>query len=245
LRGFGDGLDLGAVLQRVLSMTPDAFDRHFDGWLRARFAKALAAIDSSDGRHPPTGPYITLVEEGRRLLAGGQPDSGRQLLRRAQEIFPDDGSEDGPAWQLARAARDAGDLRAAITQVTTIAMHNETARVADSVEADLRLRLADSTGALDALDREQWIGPYNVSLHLRIANLSESVGDMGRAARERRAVVALGPSDPLEARYQLARVLLRAGDRAAARREILRVLEAAPAFEKAQALLVQIQGGPT
>ena len=56
--------------------------------------------------------------------------------------------------------------------------------------------------------------------------------------------LALDPPDKLEARYQLARVLSRAGDKAAARREILQVLEQAPAFEKAQALLLELQGSP-
>ena len=82
-------------------------------------------------------------------------------------------------------------------------------------------------------------------LHLRIADLSERVGDLKRAVRERRAIVALDPADKLEARYQLARVLSLSGDKAGARREILMVLEQAPAFEKAQALLLELQGGPT
>jgi hypothetical protein len=60
--------------------------------------------------------------------------------------------------------------------------------------------------------------------------------------RERRAALALGPSDALEARYQLARALWIAKDSSAARREILRVLENAPGFEKAQALLVELSG---
>jgi Flp pilus assembly protein TadD len=66
--------------------------------------------------------------------------------------------------------------------------------------------------------------------------------DFARAVRERRAVLALDPPDRIEARYQLARSLSLAGDHAGARREILQVLERAPAFEKAQALLLDLQG---
>jgi len=62
--------------------------------------------------------------------------------------------------------------------------------------------------------------------------------------RERRAIVALQPSDLLEARYQLARALLQSGDRAAARREVMAVLEQAPGFEKAQLLLLDLRGQP-
>jgi tetratricopeptide (TPR) repeat protein len=245
LTGYADGLDTPGVLQKVLGMTPDAFDQHFDGWVRARFAKALAVIDSSDGTHDVTGAYVTMVRNGATLLKEGQVDSARALLQRAQQLFPDDGTADGPAWQLGHIDRDKGNIRAASVQVHTVTMHSETAADANDVEATLLLQLHDSTGALDALDRQQWIGPYDLALHLRIADLGERMGDWHRAVRERRAIVALDPPDRLEARYQLARVLFRGGDRDAARREILAVLEQAPAFEKAQALLLELQGGPT
>jgi hypothetical protein len=59
--------------------------------------------------------------------------------------------------------------------------------------------------------------------------------------RERRAVVALDPVDRAEARYQLAKALAAAGDRASARREVLLALEEAPSFEQAQTLLLDLQ----
>jgi tetratricopeptide (TPR) repeat protein len=245
LAGFAQGLETGAVLQRVFAMTPEAFDTHFDSWLRTRYAGPLAVIDASDGTRGATGLYVTLVEQGTALLKAGRSDSARALLSRAQEMFPDDGTVDGPAWQLAHADRDAGNLRSAVAQINRVTMRSETAFDANEVEAALRLQIADSAGALDAMERQQWISPYDPALHVRLADLSEQLGDLPRAVRERRAIVALDPADRLEARFQLARVLVRAGDKAGARHELLQVLEQAPAFEKAQALLLQLQGGPT
>jgi tetratricopeptide (TPR) repeat protein len=242
LTAYGEGLDTPAVLNRVLGMTPAAFDQHFDTWIRTRFASALAVIDSSDGTQNATGAYVRLVHRGAELAKAGQADSARALLVRAQELFPDDGTVDGPAWQLGHLDRDQGKIRAAITQVNAVTMRSETAADANDVEATLRLQVADSAGARDALERQQWIGPYDVALHMRLATLSEQMGDLVRAVRERRAVLALDPPDRIEARYQLARTLFRAGDRAGARSEILQVLEQAPAFEKAQALLLELQG---
>jgi Tfp pilus assembly protein PilF len=58
-------------------------------------------------------------------------------------------------------------------------------------------------------------------------------------------VLALAPANVAEARYQLALALYQSGDPAAARREVLRALELAPAFEQAQDLLLRIrEGGP-
>ena len=53
-------------------------------------------------------------------------------------------------------------------------------------------------------------------------------------------LVALGPPDLAGALYELARAQLAAGDRDAARRTVLRALELAPRFEKAQQLLLRI-----
>jgi Flp pilus assembly protein TadD len=89
-----------------------------------------------------------------------------------------------------------------------------------------------------------WIWPYDQAMHVKLAETAARLGEHGRAVRERQAVIALGPSDALEARYQLARSLKDAGDRAAARREVLGVLEVAPTFEKAQGLLLELRTPP-
>ena len=67
-------------------------------------------------------------------------------------------------------------------------------------------------------------------------------GDHARALRERRAIIANQPADLLTARFELARALAASGDVAGARRELLQVLEQAPSFEKAQALLLELRG---
>ncbi|MHB1225820.1 MAG: hypothetical protein ACYC2G_17455, partial [Gemmatimonadaceae bacterium] len=84
---------------------------------------------------------------------------------------------------------------------------------------------------------------YDAAVHERLALLYERVSRPELAVRERQAVVALGPVDEAEARYQLARAMHAAGDAAGARREVLRALEIAPAFERAQALLLTLRSG--
>ena len=105
-------------------------------------------------------------------------------------------------------------------------------------------QLGNPAGAMAALERMIWIVPYDVATHRRLAELAARTGDHTRAVRERRAIVALQPTDLLEARYQLAQALLQSGDRAGARREVMAVLEQAPSFEKAQLLLLELRGQP-
>ncbi len=102
-------------------------------------------------------------------------------------------------------------------------------------------RAKDDKALADALEQMIWVWPYDQEVHERLATVAARLGQPGTVVRARRTIVALGPSDVLEARYQLARALLAAGDRAAARREVLGVLEQAPTFEKAQGLLLELR----
>jgi tetratricopeptide (TPR) repeat protein len=237
LRGYRDGLDTPGVITSVLKVTPDRLADRFNGFLRARFAAPLAAIDPWDGKGPAKGEFVDLLEQGRGPNAGA-------ALEKAEAMFPMYAGPDAPALGLARLARERGDIRAA---VAALARHNaleESALASNREEAALREELGDVKGAMAVLERLLWIAPYDATLHLRLAAAAEQAGEFPRAVRERRAIVALGPTDLLEARYQLARTLGRAGQTAAARREILSVLEAAPSFEKAQMLLLELRKQP-
>jgi cellulose synthase operon protein C len=100
----------------------------------------------------------------------------------------------------------------------------------------------DDAALLAALERVQWIWPYELELHAAMADAAARLGRHDVAVRERRVILALGPADQLDARYRLAVALRDAGDVAGARREVLRVLEQAPTFERAQRLLLELRG---
>ena len=85
-----------------------------------------------------------------------------------------------------------------------------------------------------------YIAPGTVATHEQLATMYATLGEWPRAVRERRAVVALAPVDRAEAFYQLALALHRSGDDAGARHAVLRALEAAPDFERAQKLLLEL-----
>ena len=243
LTAYRDGLATPAVFARVLKVTPEQMDTRFDGWLRARFAAPLRSIAPADSGKDLSGPFVTAMREGARHVAAKRPDSARVALERAQSMFPDYAGPSSPAEYLAGLAIDRGDLREALTQITRVTSRNETAWDANVMEADLREKLGDSTGARAPLERLIWISPYELSVHTRLADLATRAGDHRTALRERRAIVALNPPDPIESRYQLARALAAAGDPAAARRELLAVLEQAPSFEKGQAFLLELRAG--
>ena len=216
-------------------------DAKFDVWVRARFASPLRAIAVGDSGRAVSGEFVTAMRSGAAFLQRKQADSARAALERAEALFPDYAGPSSPAEYLAGLANDRGDYKEALAQITRITTRNETAWDANMMEVQLRERLGDSAGVRAPLERLVWISPYDVDVHVKLAELATRVGDHKTALRERRAIVALNPPDPIEARYQLAKALATAGDAAAARRELLGVLEQAPSFEKGQSLLLELR----
>ena len=241
LRAYRDGMNTPDVFQKVLGKTPLQIDAEYDLYAQRKFAQALTAVRGSSPNDSGGGRFVATMREAAAKLRSDRAGA-RALLEQARAMFPEYGGNDGPAWYLAEMARAGGDTTRALMLVEQVTSRNETAWDANLMEADLREARGDKAGAIRALDRLNWIWPYDPTVHVRMATLAAAQGDRARAVLERRAIIAIGPTDLLDARYELARALRDAGDMAGARRELLHVLEEAPSFEKAQALLLELRG---
>ncbi|MES2177570.1 MAG: hypothetical protein V4550_06860 [Gemmatimonadota bacterium] len=240
LKAYRDGADTPGVFAKVLGMKPDSLDKQFDTWLRAKFATPILSIAPNDGKKPMSGAFVETVRAAVALVEADKPDSARAMLLKAQAMFPEYAGAGNPAWVLAHIARDKGDHKEALAQVVRMTTHNENTWDANLFEADTRLKLGDATGSLVPLQRLTWISPYDIDVHKRIAETAALLGDHATALRERRAILLLDPPDLVDAHYQLALALSNTGDVVAAKRELLTALEQAPAFEKAQTLLLEL-----
>ena len=262
LRLYAQGRTTPEVFRDVLGETPEQFDRRFDGHVRQRFGKELAAVsaavpsdtgraargarpDSSEAaaEGPARGPYAEALSRGATALREGREAEALEQLERARTLFPNAGGADGPRMLLAAIYEKRGDLRRAADELLALTAVDE-----DLYEPNVRLaslleQLGDTAAAAAALERALWVSPYDPEVHTRLAAHYARLGERAGAVRERRALVALRPTDEAEARYQLAVALQQAGDVAEARREVLRALELAPAFERAQQLLLALRAG--
>ena len=241
LRAYRDGMDTPGVFQKVLGKTPTQIDAEFEAYTQRKFALAIAAVRGAAPNDSSGGKFVATMREAVAKM-GSDRNGARALFEQARAMFPEYDGDDGPSWYLAEMARAAGATTLALSMVAQVTSHNETAWEANMMEANLREARGDKAGAIRALDRLNWIWPYDPTVHVRMATLSAAQGDRTRAVLERRALIAMGPTDLLDARYELARALRDAGDTAGARRELLQVLEEAPSFEKAQALLLELRG---
>ena len=244
LSAYRDGLETPAAFARATRVPIDSIDARFARYMAKRFATPLAAITAGEGPGDLRGPYVDAMREAARHLEARRPDDARRGFEQAQALLGDVEPVSGPAWFLARLALDRADTVTALTQLARITRVHETALAPNLLEADLHAARGDDRALLAALERAVWTSPYDAALHDRLATVASRLGEHRVAIRERRAVLATGPADPLEARYQLARTLAAAGETAAARREVLGMLEQAPGFEKAQALLLELRSPP-
>jgi tetratricopeptide (TPR) repeat protein len=124
-----------------------------------------------------------------------------------------------------------------------VVLSDEAAYDANMQLASLLLAATDSSGAMEAMERAVFINPFPTELHRAFADLAGARRDHTRHVREREALVALDPVDKADALYRLALAYRDAGDLVKAKRTVLRALEDAPNFERAQDLLLAIVDG--
>lgn len=241
LKAWKDGAETPEVFLKVLKTTPEDFDKKFDAYMQQRYSLQLAAIAPKGSAPGTPGPFVVAMKEAAEASMQKNEAAEYAALTKAQALFPSYAGPNGPAIQLAVIEKKRGNIKAAAEQIGRVASRNNTSWEANQLEADLLEQLGDTAGMKRALERMIWIYPYDLPMHTRLAVASARTKDFKRAILERRAIVALDPPDKLEAQYELARALIDGGEVAEARRTLLAVLEQSPAFEKAQALLLELR----
>jgi len=251
LRAYKDGKETAQAFQQALGVSVDAFDEGFKKRLGERFGKTLAVLRKPGAKPSTRGDlesraagdpedFLAHALLGRMLFAEKRFDDARPHLERAKALWPDSAGDESPLYPLAMIAKERGDRKAAIAELQRLTSLNENHYDAHLELATLLEAEGDTGSAAALLERAVYIWPFDAALFERRAALAEKRGDKTGVVRARTALVALEPVDKAEALYKLAQAELVAGDPGAAKRHVMRALEAAPRFAKAQELLLEI-----
>ena len=254
LQAYKDGQTTDQVFQKVLNTDVKAFDKRFETYLNTRFAAVLPSITKERPtitRATPIDAVLAMAAKsptdfgiqlytGEALIEHNQFDEAVPYLEKARDLFPEYGGDDSPYAILAILYEKKGDKQKEADALAKWTSLSETNIKALQKLAELREQLGDSKGAAEALDRAMFVNPFDVAMHQKLAELARAAGDKALTVRERAAIVALGPVDKADALYQLAMAQHEAGDDVHARKNVLRSLEEAPNFEKAQTLLLTL-----
>lgn len=254
---YKEGVKTPDVFQRALSTSTADFDRAFADYLRAKtkpWLEAMAGGPASIAGETQSKDALSALVKARPndffahlklgtiLKSEGDAERAIEHLKRAAELFPFYGGQGNPYAQLADIYEARGQKIEAAAILVALTRADETNAEAFNRLARLRLAMNDRAGALDAIKQSFYINPFDAALHKLAGDVYLDQGQAGEAAKEYRVLVALNPTDKAEAHYDLARSLEAVGNRAEARREVLRSLEIAPGFEKAQELLLKLRG---
>ena len=244
------------VLRQALKLGEDEFDRAFMEYARAK-ARPLqeglgegevslsasqlpkeAVLKLLDGRET----FALRMRAGSLLRAEGDEEGAARHYARAAELFPYYTGEGNAYEALADLREKRGDAAGVAEALESLVKYDETNLKALGRLAGLRLKLGDRARALEALRLGFYVSPFEQSARARAGELYLQGSDAASALAEFSAALALRPPNVAEANYNVARAYHALGRGAEAKRSVLRALEAAPAYEKAQELLLTITG---
>lgn len=202
---------------------------------QAAGSKAVAAWLKD---HPTN--YKALARLASQLISEKQWQAALEPLKKMVELYPDDDSGSNPYSALATIYRELGDPeqeRAALEKLVSL--------TDDSLDVltrlvELSLAEEDWPAATKFSDLMLAINPLRPAPYRGLATAAQHAGDDKQAIDAWRSLLMLDPVDPAEAHYQLAKVLHKTGDLAAAKRQVLEALEEAPRYRAAQRELLAI-----
>jgi tetratricopeptide (TPR) repeat protein len=246
LSAYRRGRSTEQAFREVLGAEPSAFDDRFDAWFRKRFAAEFSAVEGKKAATEAAGvewegPLADAMQMATTAAEAQQWAAAIRELERAKTLFPAYAGEGSTYQVLARIALQRGDTARAIAELSAMTDRNESAFAENVLLARLLGSRGDQRQSLAALERATYITPFDPTLHALTASAAGRSGQHQSNIRARRAVVALNPTDRVEALYELAQAYAAAGDVPSARREVLRALDLAPGFEKAQQLLLSLR----
>ncbi|MGH9410408.1 MAG: peptidase MA family metallohydrolase, partial [Vicinamibacterales bacterium] len=254
VRSFADDLDTPTAIQRTLKVSLADLQTSFDRAMDQRFgamahalqdadrpvdASSLPALESSARAHPDS--YIAQLALGEEF-AGKRDAAAYAPLERAAALVPNAVGAESPHAIMAALAGQLGDTARVMKEYQALLNVDHT-----NIEAARKLASLAQTAGNDqlrtlALDRVVSLDPYDARAHSAWGQLALKNGNAGLASREFRAALDSGAPDKAAAHCDLAESYLLGGRREDAKKEVLAAIEIAPAYERAQDLLLKISG---
>ncbi|HEY4424968.1 MAG TPA: tetratricopeptide repeat protein [Pyrinomonadaceae bacterium] len=242
------------VLQQVLKLSESDFDREFAAYIEAKVKPLQQALltPTNNAASLSKSQVLKLLETvdtfalriraAELLAADGDTQGAVVHYIRALELFPYVSGKGNPYESLAKLLEQKGDREQAAKTLDSLVKTDENNLEALKTIARLRLALGEREQALAALQASFYISPFDYKLHTQAGELSLEMKDYAKALTEFQVALALAPPNVAEANYNVAAAFHALGRQPEAKRAVLRALEAAPRYDKAQELLLRIVG---
>jgi len=252
LRAYGKGLETDAAFTEAFNATFDDIQASFDAKLQRDYAdmrRALKApaIPRNAGldqlkalASDNPGSFAAQMALAQALYEGGDAPGAIQALERASMLVPAATGDQNPNAMIAAVATKQGDTARTIRALEAVVKVDSSDVEAARRLAGLVAPLGDAARTAAAYERVAELDPFDVQAQSFVGRHALRQKNAARAVRAFRAALAGGPADKAVAHVELAEAYLLSGQFGDAKRETLAALEIAPAFERAQDLLLKI-----
>ena len=242
------------VLRQVLKLSESDFDREFFAYVEKKARPLHQALSTQNNvaasmtkeevlKQLATQDTLALRIRAAELLAADGDTAGAVAhYTRAIELFPYAAGQGNPYDAVAKLLEQKGDAAQAATILEGLVKTDENNIEALKTIARIRASLGERQKALDALRASFFISPFDYKLHTQAGDFSVDLKDYAQALTEFQVALALQPPNIAEANFNIAAAYHALGRQPEAKRSVLRALEAAPRYEKAQELLLKITG---
>jgi len=257
VEAYGRGLDTETIVQQELGASLDDLQVTFDARIDQQFAglrralttpefdgePSLADLEQMASSRPDSFAVQMLL--GRALDEAGRSDAAIAAFERAAELVPFATDDNNPYRWIVSIATEQGD-EARATRALEALLRIDHADVESARRLVSLLEPAgDSPRLAAALELLVEIDPFNRDAQAAFGRVALARGDTGAATRAFRSALAANPPDRARALVDLAEAYEATGESAAAKRETLAALEIAPAYERAQDLLLRLVAPPS
>jgi cellulose synthase operon protein C len=218
------------AIEDNLHVSPEAFDKEFNGWLREKTAPTVEHLDQ----------WRTGVRTAQQDLKAGKTQEAIRDGSQALDHFPDYSGGQSAYQLVAQAYLDSGDKARATEELERYRDIGGTS--VETLKKLVRLEgeLKKDKQAAHTLQELNYIYPEDAETHQRLGDLLLGSGSPEGAVREYRAVIGLQPDNVAESHFNLARALNASHKTEEAKDQVLLALEAAPDFKPAQQLLLEL-----
>jgi len=251
---YRDKAQTADVLRQVLKLTESDFDREFAAYVQTEAMRLNAALKTEANvaasmskeevlkQLATQDTFALRLRAGDLLAADGDTAGAAAHYKRSIELFPYFTGPGSAYDSLAKILEQKGDIGGSADVLEALLKVDENDFEAMRTLARLRLAQGDKARGLDALKQSFFVAPFDYGLHTKAGELSVELKDNAQALAEFQVALALQPPNIAEANYNVASAYYSLGRQPEAKKSVLRALEAAPRYEKAQELLLKIVG---
>jgi tetratricopeptide (TPR) repeat protein len=252
LRAFGKGLETDAAFKEAFNATLADVQESFDAAMKKQYAPMIAALKRPEIPEKPTleqlkqlatdnpGSFAVQMRLGEALAESGDTAGAIEALERASTLLPQANGDANPNAMIAQIATKAGDTARAIRALEEVVKVDSADVESARTLAQLMAKQGEATRAAAVYAIVAELDPFDVQAQLAVGRQAMQQRDAARAVRAFKSALGGGPPDKASAHVELAEAHFMAGQVDDAKRETLAALEIAPAFERAQDLLLKI-----